>query len=148
MSLKARLTDDMKTAMKAGDKDRLGVIRLLNAAIKQREVDERVQLDDAQVLAVLEKQMKQRRDSLTQYEAAGRHDLAAVERMELGVIQAYLPEQLDEAEIAAIVAATIAETGASGPRDMGKVMGAIRAKVQGRADMQQVSERIKNALAG
>ena len=122
MSLKARLTDDMKADMKGGDKERLLVIRTINAAIKQREVDERIVLDDAQVLSVLEKQVKQRRDSLTQFEAAGRHDLAAVERFELGVIQAYLPQQMDEGEVAAAVAAAIAESGAAGPQDMGKVM--------------------------
>ena len=147
MSLKARLTDDMKTAMKAGDKDRLGVIRLLNAAIKQREVDERIQLDDAQVLAVLEKQMKQRRDSLTQYEAAGRHDLAAVERMELGVIQAYLPQQMGEVEVAQAVAAALAESGASGVRDMGKVMAILKARLAGRADMGKVSALVRARLA-
>jgi len=147
MSLKVRLTEDMKTAMKAGDKDRLGVIRLLNAAIKQREVDERVQLDDAQVLAVLEKQMKQRRDSLTAYESAGRHDLAAIERMELGVIQAYLPQQMDASELAAAVAAAIAESGAAGPQDMGKVMAVLKPKVAGRADMGALSGLVKQALA-
>jgi uncharacterized protein YqeY len=146
MSLKARLTEDMKTAMKAGDKDRLGVIRLLNSAIKQREVDERVQLDDAQVLSVLEKQMKQRRDSLSQYEAAGRHDLAAIERMELGVIQAYLPQQMDAAELAEAVAAAVAEAGATGPQDMGKVMAVLKPKVAGRADMGALSGLVKQAL--
>ena len=148
MSLKARITEDMKAAMKAGEKDRLGVIRLIQAAIKQREVDERIELDDAQVLQALEKMVKQRRDSVSQFDAAGRTDLADKERYEIGVLQAYLPEQLGDSEIDAIVAACISETGASGPKDMGKVMGVIRAKVQGRADMQQVSERIKRALAG
>ena len=147
MSLKARLTDDMKAAMKSGDKERLGVIRLLNAAIKQREVDERVQLDDAQVLAVLEKQMKQRRDSLSQYESAGRHDLAAIERMELGVIQAYLPQQMDAGELAAAVAAAVAESGAAGPQDMGKVMAVLKPKVAGRADMGALSGLVKQALS-
>jgi uncharacterized protein YqeY len=147
MSLKTRLTDDMKTAMKAGEKDRLGVIRLLNAAIKQREVDERVELDDAQVLAVLEKQVKQRKDSLSQYENAGREDLAAVERYELGVIQAYLPAQMGAAELEAEVAAAIAEAGARGPQDMGKVMAVLKPKLAGRADMGALSGLVRNALA-
>jgi uncharacterized protein YqeY len=146
MSLKTQLTDDMKTAMKAGDKTRLGVIRLINAAIKQKEVDERVELDDAQVLAVLEKQVKQRRDSLTQFEAAGRHDLAAVERFELGVIQGYLPQQMSAGELAAAVAAAIAESGAAGPQDMGKVMAVLKPRVAGRADMGALSGLVKQAL--
>jgi uncharacterized protein YqeY len=146
MSLKTRLTDDMKAAMKAGEKDRLGVIRLLNAAIKQREVDERVELDEAQVLAVLEKQVKQRKDSLSQYENAGREDLAAVERYELGVIQAYLPAQMDASELEAEVAAAIAETGARGPQDMGKVMAVLKPKLAGRADMGALSGLVRNAL--
>ena len=148
MSLKQRLTDDMKAAMKAGEKDRLGVIRLMNAAIKQREVDERIELDDAAVLAVLEKMVKQRRDSVAQYEAAGREDLAAVERAEIAVIEAYLPEKLGEAEIQAEIDAAIAATGASGPADMGKRMGARKPKLAGRADMGQVSALVKKALAG
>lgn len=148
MSLKQRLTDDMKTAMKAGDKSRLGAIRLINAAVKQREVDERIQLDDAQVLAVLEKMLKQRRDSIGQYEAAGRQDLAAVERFEVEVIQGYLPAQLSPAEIDAAVAAAIAEAGASGPQDMGKVMTLLKPRLAGRADMGQVSGRVKAKLAG
>jgi uncharacterized protein YqeY len=147
MSLKTRLTDDMKAAMKAGEKDRLGVIRLLNAAIKQREVDERVELDDAQVLAVLEKQVKQRKDSLSQYENAGREDLAAIERYELGVIQAYLPAQMGAAELEAEVAAAIAGTGARGPQDMGKVMAVLKPKLAGRADMGALSGLVRNALA-
>ena len=147
MSLKTRLTDDMKSAMKAGEKDRLGVIRLLNAAIKQREVDERIALDDAQVLAVLEKQVKQRKDSITQYEGAGREDLAAVERYELGVIQAYLPEQMGSAELQAAVDAAIAETGARGQADMGKVMALLKPRLAGRADMGAVSALLRNALA-
>jgi len=147
MSLKQKLTDDMKAAMKAGEKDRLGVIRLINAAIKQREVDERIVLDDAQVLAVLEKMLKQRKDSLAQYEAAGRQDLAAVEHYEIEVIQGYLPAQLDEAEIAAVIEAAIAEAGATGPKDMGKVMALVRPRVAGRADMGKLSERIKQKLA-
>ena len=147
MSLKTRLTDDMKTAMKAGEKDRLGVIRLVLAAIKQREVDERIALDDAQVLAVLEKQVKQRKDSITQYEGAGREDLAAVERYELGVIQAYLPEQMGAAELQAAVDAAIADTGARGQADMGKVMALLKPKLAGRADMGAVSALLRNALA-
>ena len=147
MSLKTRLTDDMKTAMKAGEKDRLGVIRLVNAAIKQREVDERIALDDAQVVAVLEKQVKQRKDSITQYAGAGREDLAGVERYELGVIQAYLPEQMDTDELQAAVDAAIAETGARGQADMGKVMAVLKPKLAGRADMGAVSGLLRNALA-
>lgn len=147
MSLKQQLTDDMKTALKGGDKPRLGVIRLINAAIKQREVDERIELDDGQVLAVLEKMLKQRRDSVMQYEAAARNDLADQEKYEIGVIQHYLPAQLSDAEIDAAISAAIAESGAGGARDMGKVMGAIKAKVAGRADMGQVSQKIKVALA-
>ncbi|WP_257385843.1 GatB/YqeY domain-containing protein [Tahibacter caeni] len=147
MSLKQRLTDDMKAAMKGGEKDRLGVIRLINAAIKQREVDERIVLDDTQVLAVVEKMLKQRKDSLSQYEAAGREDLAAVERYEMTVLQVYLPAQLDDAEIDAIIAAAVAEAGATGPKDMGKVIGLVRPKVAGRADMGVLSERVKTKLA-
>ena len=147
MSLKARLTDDMKAAMKGGDKERLLVIRTVNAAIKQREVDERIELDDVQVLSVLEKQVKQRRDSLSQFEAAGRHDLAAVERFELGVIQAYLPQQMDPAELAAAVAAAIAESGAAGPQDMGKVMAVLKPMVACRADMGALSGLVKQQLA-
>lgn len=148
MSLKLRLTDDMKAAMKGGDKERLAVIRLVNAAIKQREVDERIQLDDAQVLTVLEKMIKQRRDSVSQYESAGREDLAAQERFEIEVIQAYMPQALGETEIDALIEAAIAETGASSGRDMGKVVGALKPKVAGRADMGAVSARIKARLGG
>jgi len=148
MSLKQRLTDDMKAAMKAGDKERLGVIRLVNAAIKQREVDERIVLDDAQVLAVLEKMVKQRKDSVSQYEAAGREDLAAVERFELGVIETYMPAKLSAAEIEAIVAKAIADAGAAGPRDMGKVVGLVKPQVAGRADMGEVSALVKQKLGG
>ena len=146
MSLKARLTDDMKAAMKGGEKDRLQVIRLANAAIKQREVDERIELDDAQVLAVLEKMVKQRRDSVQQYEAANREDLAAVERYEISVIQGYLPQPLDAAQIDALVAAAIAESGAAGPQDMGKVIGLLKPRLAGRADMGKVSGLVKQAL--
>ena len=144
MSLKQQLTDDMKAAMKAGEKDRLGVIRLINAAIKQKEVDERVELDDAAVLAVLEKMVKQRKDSVSQYEAAHREDLAAVERAEIAVIDAYLPAKLGEAEILA----AIGETGASGPADMGKLMGVLKPRLAGQADMGLVSALIKKKLAG
>jgi len=147
MSLKAQLTDDMKTAMKSGDKERLGVIRLINAAIKQREVDERIQLDDTQVLSVLEKMLKQRRDSVSQFQAAGRTDLADKETFEIGVIQSYMPAQLGAAEVDAIIAATIAEAGATGPKDMGKVMGLVRPKVAGKTDMGKLSEAIKANLA-
>ena len=148
MSLKARVTDDMKTAMKGGDKERLGVIRLILAAIKQREVDERIELDDTQVLAVLEKMLKQRKESVTQYEAAAREDLAAVERFEMGVIQAYLPAQLSAAEVEAIVTKAIADSGAASARDMGKVVGLVKPQLAGRADMGQVSALIKQKLGG
>ena len=148
MSLKARLSDDMKTAMKAGQKDRLAVIRLINAAIKQKEVDERIELDDAQVLAVLEKMVKQRKDSIAQYSDAGRQDLADAERFELGVIEAYLPEKMGEAEIQAAIEAARAETGASGPADMGKLMGLLKQRLAGKADMGLVSRLVKQSLAG
>ena len=148
MSLKAQLTEDMKTAMKAGEKDRLGVIRLINAALKQREVDERIEITDAVVLAVLEKMVKQRKDSIAQYEGAGREDLAAVERYEMGVIQAYLPAQMSQAEVEAAVAAAIAQSGASGPQDMGKVMAVLKPMVAGRADMGALSGLVKAKLAG
>ena len=148
MSLKAQLTDDMKAAMKAGEKDRLGVIRLINAAIKQKEVDERVELDDAAVLAVLEKMVKQRKDSVSQYEAAGRDDLAAIERYELGVLETYLPAKLDEAAILAAIDSAIATTGAAGPADMGKLMGVLKPQLAGQADMGQVSALVKARLAG
>jgi uncharacterized protein len=146
MTLKQRLTDDMKAAMKAGDKDTLGVIRLVNAAIKQKEVDERIELDDAQVLAVLDKMVKQRKDSVSQYEAANREDLAAVERAEIVVIERYLPAKLGEAEIAAAIDAAIAETGAAGPADMGKLMAVLKPKLAGQADMGQVSALVKARL--
>ncbi len=148
MPLKQQLTDDMKAAMKAGEKERLGVIRLVNAAIKQREVDERITLDDAQTLAVLEKMLKQRRDSVSQYEAAGRQDLAQVERAEMAVIESYLPSRLEPAEIDALIDAAIAATGASSARDMGKVVAAVKPQVAGRADMAEVSARIKARLGG
>ncbi len=148
MNLKNQLTDDMKAAMKGGDKERLAVIRLINAAIKQREVDERITLDDAQVLGVLEKMLKQRRDSVAQFQAAGRTDLADKENFEIQVITSYLPAQLSPGEVDAIIAATIAEAGATGPKDMGKVMGLVRPKVAGRTDMGKLSERVKAKLAG
>jgi uncharacterized protein YqeY len=148
MSTKLQLTEDMKTAMRGGDKHKLGVIRLMLAAVKQREVDERVELDEAQVLAVLEKMLKQRKDSISQYVAAGREDLAEVERAEITVIEAYLPSKLSEAELDALIEAAIAETGASSARDMGKVVGVVKAKAAGRADMGVASARIKARLAG
>ena len=146
-TLKARLTEDMKAAMKSGEKDKLGVIRLINAAIKQREVDERIMLDDTQVLAAIEKMLKQRKDSISQYEAAGRNDLADVEKYEVGVIQAYLPAQLGEAEVAAIIDAAIAASGASSAKDMGRVIALVKPQVAGKADMGKLSETIKQKLA-
>ena len=146
MSLKQQLTDDMKAAMKSGDKHSLGVIRLMNAAIKQREIDERIELDDAQVLAVLDKMVKQRRDSVTQYEAANREDLAAVEREEITVIERYLPAKLGEAEIIAAIDAAKAETGASSPADLGKLMGVLKPRLAGQADMGLVSKLVKQRL--
>ena len=154
MTLKTQLTDDMKTAMKSGEKVRLGVIRLINAAIKQKEVDapridgERAVLDDADVLAVLEKMVKQRRDSITQYDAAGREDLSAVERDEMAIIEEYLPTKLDEAAIRAAIDAAVAETGASSPADMGKLMAVLKPRLAGQADMGQVSALVKQKLAG
>lgn len=146
--LKQRLQQDMKAALKAGDKTRLGTIRLINAAIKQREVDERIELDDTAVLAVLEKMLKQRRDSCDQYQRAGREDLAAREAAEIEICQSYLPEPLSAAEIDACIEAAIAETGARSMRDMGQVMGRVKPQVQGRADMGQLSARIKQRLGG
>jgi uncharacterized protein YqeY len=148
MSLKQQLTDDMKAAMKGGDKHSLGVIRLINAAIKQREVDERIELDDAAVISVLDKMVKQRRDSVSQYEAANREDLAKVERDEIGVIERYLPAKMGEAEILAAVHAAIAETGAASAADMGKLMGVLKPQLAGQADMGLVSKLVKQALAG
>jgi uncharacterized protein YqeY len=147
MSLKAQLTEDMKVAMKSGDKERLGVIRLINAAIKQKEVDERIEMSDELVLAVLEKMLKQRKDSITQFEAAGRTDLAEIEKYESGVIQTYLPQALTPAEIEALVAKAVAETGAEGPQAMGKVIAALKPQLAGRADMGAVSALVKAALA-
>lgn len=146
--LKQRIQDDMKVAMKAADKRRLGTVRLILAAIKQREVDERMELDDTQILAVLDKMVKQRRDSIEQYTKADREDLAEQERYEVGVCQQYLPEALAEDELIALVNAAIATTGAASMRDMGKVMGEIKPKAQGRADMGAVSKLVKQRLTG
>lgn len=148
MTLRLQLTEDMKSAMRAGDKHRLGVIRLMLAAVKQREVDERIELDDLQVLATLEKMLKQRRDSVSQFDAAGRDDLSAIERAEMLVIETYLPTKLSEAEIDALVAAAIRSTGANSARDMGKVMAMVKQQAAGRADMAVASARIKAQLAG
>lgn len=153
MTLKQTLTDDMKAAMKSGDKASLGVIRLINAAIKQKEVDERIELDDAAVIAVMDKMVKQRRDSVAQYEAADREDLAAVERAEIAVIERYLPAKLDEAAILAAIDDAIRELsdesgGAPGPADMGRLMGALKPKLAGQADMGEVSRLAKQKLAG
>jgi uncharacterized protein YqeY len=148
VTLKERITEDMKTAMRSAEKERLGVIRMLQAAIKQREVDERITLDDAQVLAVLEKMLKQRRESITQYEAGGRADLAAKESAEISVLQAYMPAQLSESELDALIAAAIAQTGAASVKDMGKVMGIVKSQAAGRADMGAVGARIKARLGG
>ncbi|HLU76896.1 MAG TPA: GatB/YqeY domain-containing protein [Burkholderiales bacterium] len=146
MSLKTRITDDMKNAMKAKDAQRLGALRLLLAAVKQREVDERTELTDTDVIAVIDKMLKQRRDSIAQYQAAGRQDLADQERFEVGVLSAYMPEQADDSAIAAEIDAAIQATGAKGPADMGKVMGAVKAKLAGRADMARVSAQVKARL--
>ena len=147
-ALKQRITDDMKAAMKGGDKARLGVIRLILAALKQVEVDERIELDDTRVLAILDKMVKQRRDSVAQYESAGRTELAEQEKFEIGIIQDYLPQQLSEEEIAALIDEALAATGASSMKDMGKLMGWLKPKLQGRADMGAVSARIKQKLNG
>ena len=146
--LKQRIQDEMKAALKGGDKPRLGVIRLIMAAIKQREVDERIELDDEQILSVLDKMVKQRRDSIQQYEQAERNDLADQEKFEVGILQEYLPEALSEDEIAAMVAEAISNSGASSMKDMGKVMGQLKPKVQGRADMGAVSAMVKQQLNG
>jgi uncharacterized protein YqeY len=146
MSLKDRIQQDVKDAMRAKDKSRLAAIRLITAAIKQREVDERIELDDAQVTAVLDKMAKQRRESITQFEKAGRDDLIAQEVMELEIIQSYLPEQLGEDEINALIDSAMQATGATSIKDMGKVMGQLKPKLQGRADMGAVSAMIKARL--
>jgi uncharacterized protein YqeY len=148
MSLKDTLQQDMKTAMRAADKRRLGVIRLINAAIKQREVDERIELDDTQVTVVLDKMAKQRRESIEQYEKAGRQDLAEQEIFELEIIKTYLPEQLSDTDIESMIGAAIAATGAGSIKDMGKVMGQLKDKLAGRADMGAVSAKIKARLSG
>ncbi|AMJ58026.1 MULTISPECIES: GatB/YqeY domain-containing protein [Stenotrophomonas] len=148
MSLKQQLTEDMKAAMKSGDKHSLGVIRLINAAIKQREVDERIELTDADVIAVLDKMVKQRKDSVTQFEAANREDLAVIERDEIVVIERYVPAKMGEAEIQAAIAAAMAETGAASAADIGKLMGVLKPKLAGQADMGLVSKLVKQALAG
>ena len=146
MSLKTRILDDVKQAMRARERDRLAALRLVTAAIKQKEVDERIELDDGQVLAVLDKMVKQRRESLEQFEKAGREDLAEKERFELRLIQSFLPEPLGEDELAALIQSTIAEQGASSIRDMGQVMNSLRRQVQGRADMKAVSQAVKQKL--
>ncbi|HKK07211.1 MAG TPA: GatB/YqeY domain-containing protein [Gammaproteobacteria bacterium] len=146
--LKARINDDVKAAMRGQDKARLAVLRLITAAIKQREVDERIELDDTQVLAVLDKMVKQRRDSIEQYTKAGRQELADKEAGEIEIIQAYMPAQLDEAELDVLIDEAIAASGAASMKDMGKVMGQLKPKVQGRADMGAVSGRIKARLQG
>jgi uncharacterized protein len=148
MALKDRITEDMKGAMRAGDKERLGTIRLALAAIKQREVDERITLDDGQVLAVLEKMIKQRREALTQFESGKRADLVAKETAEIKVLQEYLPAQLGDSEIDALIAEAVAATGATSMKDMGKVMAAVKPKAQGRTDMGALSARIKQKLSG
>ena len=148
MSLKERITEDMKNAMRAKDSERLGTIRLLLAAIKQREVDERLVLDDANVIAVTDKLIKQRKDSFSQFSAAGRDDLASKEASEIVVLQEYMPQQLSPAEVAAAVQAAVLETGAAGPQDMGRVMAVLKAKLAGRADMTALSGLVKAALAG
>jgi uncharacterized protein YqeY len=148
MSMKLQLTNDMKAAMKAGEKHSLGVIRLMNAAIKQKEVDERIELDDAAVIAVLDKMVKQRKDSVTQFEAANREDLAVIEREEIVVIERYLPAKMGEAEIVTAIQAAIAETGAATAADMGKLMGVLKPKLAGQADMGLVSKLVKQVFAG
>jgi uncharacterized protein YqeY len=148
LSLKDKITEDMKNAMRSGQKDTLATIRLVLAAIKQREVDERIQLDDTQVLTVLEKMIKQRKESIAQFEAGGRADLVAKEAAEITVLQAYMPAQLSDAELDSLIAEAIASTGASTIKDMGKVMGIVKTKAQGRADMGAVGARIKARLSG
>jgi uncharacterized protein YqeY len=146
VSLKAQITEDMKAAMRAKETARLGAIRLLLSAMKQREVDERIELTDADVVSIIEKMLKQRRDSISQYKTANRQDLVDVEEFEVSVLQGYMPQQLGEAEVVAAIAEAIAATGAAGPQDMGKVMGVVKAKLAGRADMGKVSGLIKAQL--
>jgi uncharacterized protein YqeY len=148
MTLKERITEDMKTAMRSGEKDRLAVIRMLQAAIKQREVDERITLDDAQVTAVLEKMIKQRKESIVAFQQGARPELVAKENAEIAVLQPYLPAQLSDADLDALIAEAIASTGAASIKDMGKVMGAVKAKAAGKADMGAVGARIKARLGG
>jgi hypothetical protein len=148
MSLKARITEDMKAAMRSGEKDRLSCIRMLQAGIKQREVDERILLDDAQVLAVIDKMIKQRKESVVQFQAGNRADLVAKESAEIAVLTAYLPAQLSDAELDAMIREAIAATGAASMKDMGRVMGVLKPKAQGRTDMGALSARIKSALGG
>jgi uncharacterized protein YqeY len=147
-TLKERITEDMKAAMRASEKERLSTIRMVQAAIKQREVDERITLDDAQVIAVLEKMVKQRKESIVQFEQGGRQDLADKEKAEITLLQAYLPSPLSDAEVDTLIRDAIASTGATSVKDMGKVMGVVKAKAAGRADMGAVSARIKAALSG
>ena len=148
MTLKERIQDDMKAAMRAGEKERLGTIRMILAGIKQREVDERIQLNDAQVMSVLEKMIKSRKESLVHFQSGGRADLVAKETAEIGLIQSYLPTQLSEAEIDALITEAIAATGAASVKDMGKAMGLIKAKAQGKADMALVGAKLKAKLGG
>jgi uncharacterized protein len=148
VSLKERITDDMKAAMRAGEKERLGVIRMINAAIKQREVDERISLDEAQVLSVLEKMIKQRKESVVQFQAGNRPDLVAKEAAEITLLQSYMPSQLSAGEIEALITEAIAVVGATSIKDMGKVMGVVKGKAQGRADMAAVGATIKAKLGG
>jgi uncharacterized protein YqeY len=147
MALKDRITEDMKTAMRAGEKERLATIRLILSAVKQREVDERITLDDSQVLAAIEKMVKQRKEAITQFDAGGRADLVAKETAEIVILQTYLPTQMSDAEVDGLIAEAIASTGAASIKDMGKVMAAVKAKAQGRADMGAVSARIKQKLS-
>jgi len=148
MSLKERITDDMKAAMRSGEKERLGLIRMITAAIKQREVDERITLDDAQVLSVLEKMIKQRKESVAQFQTGNRQDLVDKETAEIALLQGYLPSQLSDSEIDALISEAIGATGAASVKDMGKVMAIIKGKAQGRADMAQVGAKIKAKLGG
>jgi uncharacterized protein len=148
MGLKEQITEDMKAAMRAKDSARLGTIRLLTAAMKQKEVDERIELNDTHILAIIEKMIKQRKDSISQFEAGGRQDLADIEKSELTVLSAYMPAALSDDEIRKEVDATVAQTGAAGPQDMGKVMGVLKGKLAGRADMTAVSALVKAALSG
>jgi uncharacterized protein YqeY len=148
MDLRSRINEDVKVAMKAREAERLGTLRLLTAALKQREVDERITLDDAGVISVIEKMLKQRKDSIAQYEQAGRQDLAEVEKRETAILQSYLPQQFSEAELGAVVEEALAASGASAPADMGKVMAIVKPRVAGRADMGKVSAMVKARLAG